>query len=138
MSVVKEECSSVLASLVRARCSASCDVVNGGTYALIRSAATNIRHRIIDVAVGRRFLRSQQRCRGHQLAGLAISTLRHLAFDPRVLQLPAECRRRQRLDRGDRSVADRAHWYAAASARNTVDVNGASSALCNAAPELGP
>src|ERR1700752_2670167 len=54
----------------------------------IGAAATDVsRHGVVDIAVGRVGLGGEQRRCGHDLAGLAITALRHLQRDPGLLNL---------------------------------------------------
>src|SRR2546427_13084290 len=56
----------------------------------ISTAAADVpRHRGVDVAVGRVGFGGEQSRRGHDLAGLAITALRHLERDPGLLDLLA-------------------------------------------------
>src|SRR5229473_591302 len=55
----------------------------------ISTAATDVpRHGGVDIAIGRVGLGSEQRRRGHDLAGLAIAALRDLEIEPLLLNLP--------------------------------------------------
>src|SRR5260221_3144708 len=58
-------------------------------------------HRGVDIAVGRVGFGGEQRRRGHDLAGLAVTALRHLERDPRLLDLLAGGGGADGLDRGD-------------------------------------
>src|SRR4029450_4369815 len=82
-------------------------LLNGRAAPLISAASADIaRHGGVDVVIARlrRFL--QQRRRRHDLAGLAVAALRHLQLQPRLLQGRALRRLADRLDRGDRTIAD--------------------------------
>src|SRR5207237_6388693 len=59
--------------------------VNRRPDALISAAAANVRHRLIDVCIGGVRLLGEQRCRGHDLARLAVAALRHAFRDPGTL-----------------------------------------------------
>src|ERR1700679_3507846 len=109
--------------------------MNGGGNAVVRSAATNVRHRIGDLGVGRlRLLLQEGGCR-HDLARLTIPALRHLLGDPRLLDgmrgIP-----RKALDRVNLLPRDGGNRYDTRARRHAVDVNGATSALRHAATEL--
>src|SRR5258708_672960 len=104
----------------------------------VSTAATDVPgHGGVDVAIGRARLRGEQCRRGHDLAGLAITALRHLQVDPRLLDL-LPCRRgAYRLDRGDALAGRRgdrrdarAHWLA-------VEVDRARAAQRRSTTELG-
>src|SRR5437867_10576760 len=105
--------------------------------ALIRSAPADVRHRVVDVLVGRLRLLPEQRRRRHDLPGLAVAALRDVERRPGLLH-GMRARGRQPLDRDDlvgglhasnRQDA-RAHQLA-------VDVHGAGAALRDAAAVLG-
>src|SRR5882672_6312274 len=52
----------------------------------IRTAAADVpRHRGVDIAISRVRVGGEQGGGGHDLAGLAVATLRHLQVDPRLL-----------------------------------------------------
>ena len=81
-----------------------------------RAAAEVARHRPVDVGVGRMRILLEQRGGGHDLAGLAITALRHVELAPGLLQrmLAGGI---EALDRRDRRAADardrrlaRARW----------------------------
>jgi hypothetical protein len=55
--------------------------MNGGPYAIVRTAAADIGHRLIDVGVARFGILFEQRRRGHNLTRLAVSALGHLLGD---------------------------------------------------------
>src|SRR3954468_7162180 len=102
--------------------------MHGPANALIRAAAADIGHRLVDVGIGRRRVLLEQRDRGHDLAGLAVAALRHLLFDPRLLDRMAAIGR-DALDRGDRVLAHRTDGHAARPRRLAVDVYRAGAAL---------
>ena len=66
---------------------ASCCALNRAANALVGATAANVAgHLVVDLLDrGMRRLR-QQSGRGHDLSGLAVATLRHLFFNPRLLQ----------------------------------------------------
>src|SRR3954453_11629436 len=59
--------------------------MNGGPDTRIGAAATDIRHRVVDVGVGRLWRLLEERDSRHDLPGLAISALRNIELDPRQL-----------------------------------------------------
>src|SRR3954453_17625443 len=59
--------------------------MHGLADALIGAAAADIGHRGVDVGGGRLRVFLQQRCRGHDLAGLAVAALRHVDRGPGLL-----------------------------------------------------
>src|SRR2546429_6660837 len=104
--------------------------------ALIRAAATNVRHRRIDVGVGGvRLLREQCR-RGHDLTRLAVTALRHVFRDPGALHRVSAVLG-QAFDRGDALVGDRGDGQHAGARGHAVQMHGAGAALRDAAAELG-
>ena len=52
--------------------------VDGGAHAVVRSAAADVGHRLVNVLVGRIRLVLDQRGRGHDHAGLTEAALRHV------------------------------------------------------------
>src|SRR5205814_3879055 len=59
--------------------------VHGLADPLIGPAAADIGHRRVDVRVGRLGIFLQQRCGGHDLAGLAVAALRYVDRGPGLL-----------------------------------------------------
>src|SRR3989442_3674467 len=74
--------------------------VHGRPDALIGAAPANVRHRVVDVLVGRLRLLLQQRRRRHDLPGLAIAALRAVERRPGLLH-GMRARGPQDLDRDD-------------------------------------
>src|ERR1700756_2851800 len=107
--------------------------------ALISAASADVpRHSSIDVVI-RRLWRVLQECRRrHDLAGLAIAALHHLKLQPCLLQGRALRLVADRLDRGDRTIADAVDPRLAGADRLTADMHGAGAAKRLAAAELGP
>src|SRR3954467_6194407 len=60
-------------------------LMHGLANALIRPAAADVGHRLVDVGIGRLRLLLQQRRRRHDLPGLAVAALRHIHRRPRLL-----------------------------------------------------
>src|ERR1700761_5100856 len=75
----------------------------------IGAAATDIAcHRRVDIGIVGLWRRGQKRCRGHNLARLAIAALHDLQVEPSLLDLGAGRRRGDTFDGGNSAVADRA------------------------------
>ena len=76
--------------------------LDGSTDARIGTAATNVPgHRAVDVGVARFRIGCEQRVRAHDLPRLAIAALRHIQFEPSLLDLLACGGTADRFDRGD-------------------------------------
>src|SRR2546422_11578735 len=71
--------------------------VDGGADPLVGAAAADVRHRGVDIGVARAAVLGEQRCGGHDLAGLAVAALRHVLGDPGPRH-PAAAAGRQPLD----------------------------------------
>src|SRR5580658_10462111 len=104
--------------------------------ALIAAASTDVAvHGLVDLLVGRRRGLCQQRRRLHDLAGLAVATLRHTDIAPGhlhgVLALGVET-----LDGNDRFAGDVRHGDGAGAHRLAVDMYRAGAAQRDAATEL--
>src|SRR6185503_6169174 len=84
--------------------------MHGGADPLVGAAAADVGHRLVDVGVSRLAVFRQQRCRRHELPGLAVAALRHIQFRPGFLHRVA-CVARQAFDGRDPvagfDVADR-------------------------------
>src|SRR5882672_732674 len=105
---------------------------------VVGSAAADVAaHGLVDVGVARRAVLRDERSRAHDLAGLAIAALRHVILDPRGLDRLAGGGRRNTLYRSDLLTHRLRHWRHARAHRLTVKVNGARTALRDAAAELG-
>src|SRR6266581_9432713 len=114
-------------------------VLDRSADALIRAATANIaRHGGVDVVIRRLRRVLQQRRRRHDLAGLAVAALHHLQLQPRLLQGRALRRLADRLDRGDRTIADVVDRSLTGADRLAVEMHGAGAAKRLAATELGP
>src|SRR4030081_3315429 len=102
--------------------------MNGFANALIRAAAANVAgHEIVDVRVSGIGLFCKERHRGHDLAGLAITTLRNVFFHPGFLY-----RMRavwgETLDGGDFFSGDAGNGSFAGALHLVVNVDGTCSA----------
>src|SRR5574342_1376039 len=79
--------------------------VNGGADTLIGAAATDVRHFLVDVGVGRVRVLREQRGGGHDLARLAVAALRHVFLDPGALHR-VRAVLREAFDRGHALARD--------------------------------
>src|SRR5499426_1574029 len=67
--------------------------VHRRTDPLVGAATTDVGHGVVDVLVGRLRLALEERRRGHDLPGLAVTALRHVELRPRLLHgMRAVCR----------------------------------------------
>src|SRR5438309_3519317 len=112
-----------------------CGPVDGRPDALISAAPANVRHRLIDVCIGGVRLLGEQRCRGHDLARLAVAALRHVFRDPGALHR-VRAVLGQAFDRRDALVGDRGDGQYAGTGSGSIQVHGTRAALCDAAAEL--
>src|SRR5580692_562360 len=115
--------------------------VRGGVdrlaHLLEGAAAADIGDGVVDVLVGRLGSVLQERCHRHDHAALAITTLRDVVIDPGLLHLVQDAIARQPFDRGDLLAGGFADSDAAGAHRDPVDMDGACSALCDAATVFG-
>lgn len=72
----------------------------GFPNALIRAAATNVRHGVVDFVVGWLGIFREQRHGGHDLSRLTIAALRHVFRNPGLLHFVCAVGR-QSFDGGD-------------------------------------
>src|SRR5256885_9863328 len=112
-----------------------CRAMDRGADALVGPAAADVRHRRVDVSVGRTCSVGQQGGRGHDLARLAVAALGHVFGDPCALYAVRRSRR-QAFDGGDALGADGGDRRHARARCDAVQVDGAGAALCDAASEL--
>jgi len=109
--------------------------VNRLPDAMVTAAAASVRHRRVDIGVGRVGASLQQGERAHDHAGLAVAALRRIEFLPCNLDRMAAIGR-DSFDRGD-FLADRGlRAHAAGSDRLTIDMQRARAALPDAATEF--
>src|SRR5207247_10899259 len=107
----------------------------GVAHPTIRSAATHVTgHGLIDLGVGRLRGPGQQRCRRHELSGLAVSALRYIQFQPGFLQRMRSVWR-QTFDGHNRRV-DRRDLCLAGPSGLPANMYGAGTALPDTASEL--
>src|SRR6266540_5611738 len=107
-----------------------------GPDALVSPAATDVRHRGIDLGISRLRFLAQQRRRRHDLSRLAVAALRHVLGDPRLLDA---MRRRgaEAFDGNNWLGPDGGDRHDAGPSRLTAQMHGAGAALRDAAAELG-
>jgi len=75
--------------------------MNGLSDSQVSAAAAKVAgHRVVDVVVRRFRIAREQRSRVHDLAGLAVTALRHVFLNPGVLER-VQSFRTQPFDRGD-------------------------------------
>src|SRR6202007_1484731 len=111
--------------------------MDGGADPWIRGAAADVAaHGFVNVGCAGLLILRQQRCRRHDLAGLAIAALRNLQADPgrlhRLRGFAVDA-----FDGGDVLALDGREWRHARARRNPFDVNGAGAALRDAAAVFG-
>src|SRR6266545_4771258 len=113
-------------------------LVDGGADADVRGTAADVAgHGRVDVAVGRAADLGQQRDRRHDLAGLAVTALGDVEPAPRALDRLRH-RPKDALDGDDVPAGERRRRRDARADGAAVDVNGARSALSDAAAVLRP
>src|SRR5262245_12839022 len=105
--------------------------------AVVTAAAAGVRHRGVDIGVGRIRTSLQQGERAHNHPGLAIAALWRIEFLPGDLDRMVAIRR-DPFDSGDSLADSRGRKHAAGSNRLTIDMHRARAALPDAAAELGP
>src|SRR5260221_534125 len=108
--------------------------MNRGPDALVGAAAADVRHRRVDLSVGRLWFLAEQCGRGHDLARLAVAALRHVLGDPGLLH-PVRRVGAEAFDRRDAAGTDRGDRHDAGANRLAVDVYGAGAALGDPAAE---
>src|SRR3954454_23749252 len=107
--------------------------VDGGAYALIGAAATDVGHRLVDVVVARLGCSLEEGRGRHDLAGLAIAALGHVDRRPRLLHWMRAVGRKA-FDRDDPvGGAHVSDANGAGALHLIVDVHGAGAALGHAA-----
>jgi len=100
------------------------------------AAAEITAHGLVDIAVGRPLVCLQERDGAHDLARLAVATLRHVARDPGALH-GGRFAAGDAFDGRDRPVADLGHRQRAGAHRHVAHQDGAGTAERRAAAELG-
>src|SRR6185369_4853747 len=103
--------------------------MNGLANPCIRPAAAYVSgHRLVDVLVRWLGLLAQQHSRTHQLSGLAVAALRHILFDPCLLQRMTEIRRKS-FNGGDLLPRNARYRRDTRADRLAIQVDGARAAL---------
>src|SRR4051794_26410241 len=99
-------------------------VFDGGADARVRAATADVAgHRRVDIGVGRLGIARQQRCRRHDLSGLAIAALHDIDREPCRLNLAAGWRRADAFYRRDRRLRDRGYRRHTGADGRAVDVH---------------
>src|SRR5215475_1523381 len=112
--------------------------LDGGGDPLIAAAATDVAaHGVVDLALRRVFVGSEQRSGLHDLAGLAIAALRDIQGAPSLLHRMVPLRI-EAFDRDHRTAGDIAYSGDAGAARFAVDMNRASPAQRHATAVFSP
>src|SRR6202166_5323311 len=111
--------------------------VNRFAHLFEGTAAANIGDGVVDILVGRLRIILEKRRHRHDHSALAISTLGNVVGDPGLLHLVQGAVGGQTLDGGDFFANGFADQHAAGAHRDPVNVDGAGSALCNAAAVFG-
>src|SRR5258708_23217049 len=111
---------------------------HGGDDALVAAASADVAfHRRVDLVVRWLLVAGEQRRGRHDLAGLAITALRHAEFSPclldRMIAVAVET-----FDRDDGDTFNRRHRDRTGTDRVAIDMHGARAAKPFAASELGP
>src|SRR5207237_1522715 len=99
------------------------DLLDGGPDAEVRTAPAQVpAHRFVDVGVRRVRVLVEERHGLHDLASLAVATLRHVVVDPGLLHRVQRAALGQTVDGRDVLAADGSHGRAAHEVGNTDDV----------------
>src|SRR5271167_539662 len=109
------------------------DGVDSLAHLLEGAAAADIGNGLVDVLVGRLRLLLQKGRHRHDHAALAITALGDVVIDPGLLHLVQGAVACESFDRGDLLADSLADRDPAGPRRDTVDMDGAGAALCNAA-----
>src|SRR5581483_9491636 len=116
---------------------AGSDLLDGGPDAEVRPAAAQVSaHRFVDVSVRRVRVLVEERHGLHDLASLAVATLRHVVVDPGLLHRVQRPALGQTVDGRDVLALDAAHGRDAHAVGHTVDVARASAAEAHATAVL--
>ena len=102
-------------------------------FAVRTTAADVSAHRFVNVGVSGMSGFGQEGGGGHDLAGLAVATLRDILFDPGLLNRVVV----EAFDRRDRFASQRRDWGNAGAHRLPIDMDRASATQRHAAAELG-
>src|ERR1041385_6187168 len=113
---------------------AASDLLDGGPDAEVRTAPAQVSaHRLVDVSVRRVRVLVEERHGLHDLASLAVATLRHVIVDPGLLHRVQVTAGGEALNRGDLVALNVADLRDAGTPSHTVDVAGASTTEAHAA-----
>src|SRR5712672_2349018 len=112
--------------------------VNGLAHLLEGAATADVGDGFINVLVGRLRLLLEKRRHRHDHSALAIAALRNFVGDPGLLHLVQGAVAGQPFDGGDLLADGFTDHHAAGAHRDAVNVDGAGSALCNAATVFRP
>src|ERR1700689_1495019 len=103
----------------------------------VGAASTDVSgHRRINVGIIRRRIARQKRRGGHDLPWLTVPALHDLQIEPRLLNFGAGVGLTHPLDRCNRPISDRSYRELARSDSDPIQVNGACTALGDAAAEF--
>src|SRR5882672_2802305 len=131
----RESFVSVIVVSSRSRAHQSCGAMHRAAEPLIGAATADVGEIGVDIGVGRVRIGLEIGHRRHDLAGLAVTALRDLFAQPRLLHRMLAVGR-EPLDGGDLLPFDAADRHRARTDGLSVDVHGAGAALGNAAAEL--
>src|ERR1041385_3599485 len=116
---------------------AASDLLDGGPDAEVRTAPAQVSaHRLVDVSVSRVRVLVEERHGLHDLASLAVATLRHVVVDPGLLHRVQRAALGQTVDGRDFLALDGAHGRDAHAVSHAVDVARASAAEAHATAVL--
>src|SRR5437764_2500039 len=116
---------------------AASDLLDGGPDAEVRTAAAQVSaHRLVDVSVSRVRVLVEERHGLHDLASLAVATLRHVIVDPGLLDRVQLVALGQAIDGRDVLASNGAHGRDAHAVGHTVDVARARAAEAHATAVL--
>src|SRR5436853_1697070 len=116
---------------------AGSDLLDGGPDAEVRTAAAQVpAHSLVDVSVRRVRILVEERHGLHDLASLAVATLRHVVVDPGLLHGVQRAAVGQTVDGRDLLALDGSHRRDAHAVGHTIDVARASAAEAHATAVL--
>ena len=112
--------------------------MHGGANAVVSAATANVAgHGSVDIGVGGIRISRQQGRGGHDLTGLAVTTLGYVQFHPSFLHGGQFTVFRQPFNRGDVFTGYSGNWRGAGTDRRAVKVDRASTTLGDATTVLG-
>src|SRR5712691_4095903 len=124
----RESFVSVIVVSFRSRAHQSCGAMHRAAEPLVSAATADVGEIGVDIGVGRVWIGLEIGRRRHDLAGLAITALRHLFAQPRLLHRMLAVGR-EPLDGGDLFPRDGSDRHRAGANGLAVDVHGARAAL---------